>query len=100
MSDHKLHKWVLRILKQCDQAPQAPGFSAADSKREKIFVWYDYLSCPQLHHDIELDEFGIQRGRFLESMNCKEDAMLCVEWLHIVDIDASETNMTGRAREL
>lgn len=49
------------------------GFSAAELKREKIFVWYDYLSCPQLLHDIELDEFGIQRGRFLDdSMNCEE----------------------------
>lgn len=49
------------------------GFSAAELKKEKIFVWYDYLSCPQLHHDIELDEFGIQRGRFLDDgMKCKE----------------------------
>ena len=68
-----LHKWGARIPKQ------APGFSAAELKREKIFVWYDYLSCPQLLHDIELDEFGIQRGRFLDdSMNC-EEGPLCVE---------------------
>lgn len=54
-------------------------FAAAELKREKIFVWYDYLSCPQLLHDIELDEFGIQRGRFLDdSMNC-EEGPLCVE---------------------